>query len=59
MTRKHFEAIAAMLAESKPIWVGKAQSRIQWEADCNAMADVCQSFNSRFNKETFIKACNQ
>jgi hypothetical protein len=59
MTRKHFNTIAETLAESKPIWVGKAQSRIQWEADCNAMADVFQSFNPRFNKETFIKACNQ
>ena len=58
MTRKHFKAIAAALAESQPTWVRNAQSRIQWEKDCAAMADVCQKFNASFDRPRFMEACN-
>ena len=58
MTRKHFAAIAAAMNESQPIWVRTAQSRLQWDADCEALATVFYGMNPRFDRARFLNACN-
>lgn len=49
MSRKHFRAIAAAIAEIK----GRAERRRTAER----MAVVCASLNPRFNFTTFMTAC--
>ena len=55
MTRKHFNDIAQRLAEVMP-----AEKTKQWDgwfgAVC-AIADSCQKFNSRFDRNKFLDAC--
>ena len=58
MTRKHFNLIAEAMNESQPIWIGKAQSRLQWYADCEALATLFYGMNPRFDRARFLNACN-
>ena len=47
MTRKHFRAIAQLLAKQ--------------DADLNMVRDfagMCAEYNPRFDRETFIRACS-
>ena len=55
MSKKHFEALARALANSKPAKKGAAMD--QWRRDVEAIADVCQSQNGMFRRETFLDAC--
>ena len=60
MTRKHFQAIAAQLRQDRPNAVGVDSSLMtieQWRRIVRGMADVCQQFNNRFNRQTFYDAC--
>ena len=67
MSRKHFQAIAASLANSKPCILAPVghKDRVkqmrhleQWRIDVLAMVAVCRQFNSNFNKDRFLGACN-
>lgn len=57
MTRKDFERIAQVLRCN-----GNSLTDEQhdiWEAILDDMCVELKAINPRFNKETFIKACNQ
>ena len=61
MTKTHFEAIAALLANANLSVVD--ENRNPQAADivmadlCHAMADYFQSENPRFNRKMFLTAC--
>lgn len=61
MTKKHFEAIAALLANANLAVVdenGNAQAADIVMADlCHAMADLFAAENPRFNRVLFLRAC--
>lgn len=67
MTRKHFEALAAALKDSKPDKPNSAMEQwavndllgrmSQWRADVRAIADVCLDYNLLFNDAKFYTAC--
>jgi hypothetical protein len=58
MSKKHFETIAAALANSKPFFGSPSNRRYeQWQRDVLAMADVCSEFNNNFNRSRFLSAC--
>lgn len=48
MTKKHFEAIARVLRETKAT-----------EATCLAMAYALENFNPAFNRGRFLAACKE
>lgn len=54
MTCKHFQALAAMLKQSRP---DNPVDRIRWYALCNQLADFCRSQNARFDYDKFLQAC--
>jgi hypothetical protein len=56
---KHFEALAAALRRQQPAPHWDANKHTQWGLDVRAVADVCEQFNPRFNRERFIEECNQ
>ena len=66
MTRKHFKAIADALASNKPklsdfgpAYENEYECQLgQWRADVMAMVAVCRQFNSNFNKNRFLEACD-
>ena len=55
MSRKHFNSIAQALANIRPI--GASSLRVDWLRSVKAIADQCQSLNSRFDRSKFIIAC--
>ena len=55
MTSKHFRALAAELAATRP--AGGTERRMQWEHDTLAIADVCRASNPRFDRGRFLAAC--
>lgn len=56
MSRKHFESIAASLANIRPINTnGEAYAR--WLASVNAIAGTCQALNPKFSRTAFLEAC--
>lgn len=67
MTRKHFNAIAASLARTRPDptvvastpeAVARYMGRyFQWLEDCEHIADACQMENVRFDRARFLEAC--
>jgi len=66
MTRKHFEALAASIASSRPVinckrgevgWVLETGRRQQWEHMAGEIATVCEQFNQNFDRARFLEAC--
>jgi len=66
MKRRHFKAIAEGLRNAKPrkeiinpeLSAMEYSYRLyQWRLGVSVMADVCQSMNSEFNRDKFLKAC--
>ena len=62
MTRKHFNLLAGALwaVRPKPPISGTmihGALTVQWQADCEAVADVCQKANANFNRDRFLSAC--
>lgn len=58
MTKKHFVALAASLASTKPdANVDAPEHYAQWLFDARAIADVCASTNARFDRARFLAAC--
>lgn len=67
MTKKHFVALAAVLADMKPADLahnkqsyadGLRMGQIaQWKATAEAIAHFCQSQNAQFDRERFLATC--
>jgi len=72
MTRQHFEAIAKALRDSRPddlegfmtnrpapVMMSASQSNkvFQWYKTVMKMADMCETFNPRFDRSRFLDAC--
>lgn len=55
MTRKDFEAIAAIMADHTPVQ-GEAVD-ITYTDTCVALADYFQQVNPRFDRSRFMVAC--
>lgn len=55
MTRKHFEAIAALLAEVRKDY--PAQGAIIPDAVSSRLADYFEKENPRFDRAKFLTAC--
>lgn len=49
MTRKHFNAIAAAIAEIEDAWMRRNMAL--------TMANVCARFNDAFDRARFLEAC--
>ena len=56
MSRKHFEEIAASLANIRPV-NPNAEAYARWLASVNAIAGTCQALNPRFSRTAFLEAC--
>ena len=56
MTKKDFERIAQVFRVNEPTNIGAHQT---WGFLIEDMCVELKAINPRFNKETFIKACNQ
>lgn len=48
MTKTHFIALAEALRASEP---ASPQARAQWLDDIHTIANVCQDFNPRFDRD--------
>ena len=65
MTKKDYEKIAQAMQDAYPpntSWVGQNDRGIainQWMIGCEAMADHLATDNSRFDRDRFIRACEQ
>lgn len=56
MSKKHFEALAKVLKGTKG-YNNSPAALEQWQTDVEAIALVCQSFNSEFDTSRFFAAC--
>lgn len=56
MTRKHFEAIAATLAQNKPA-TKRGNAYKVWRKTVIDMSDSVGQFNDYFNRPRFLTAC--
>ena len=57
MTKKDFEALARAFASVKPTPNTSNPAESLWEQAVEAVADVCQESNPRFNRSRFFAAC--
>ena len=65
MTKKHFEALAAALADCKPILSndGSLNTALRfgevqiWLDSVRSVATVCAQFSPKFDRARFFKAC--
>lgn len=59
MTKKHFEALAKALKDSKPFGVpgGSTQGINQWVEDCKIVGAVCCRFNPNLDYIQFLEDC--
>lgn len=55
MSKKHFIALADALKAQRPADHWDPNKRVQWELDCRAIADVCGTFNERFNRTRWFE----
>lgn len=56
MSKKHFRELARRFWQLKPAEMGTKERGVWWGM-VQAVADVCQSANERFDRGRFIEAC--
>lgn len=59
MIRKHFKALAEALRFERPGKFWDPNKVVQWKLDCKAIGETCKRFNSRFDYNKFIEACEK
>ena len=57
MTRKHFQALAAALASTRPASTYGSNDYDVWQHTVSAVASVCAAHNPNFDRERFRAAC--
>lgn len=57
MTRKHFQALADALKNTRPTLAWNGSRQFQWELDVKAIARVCKQDNPNFKPGRFFAAC--
>jgi hypothetical protein len=57
MTRKHFNALAQELLFVRPPADARETVKVQWFFDVQAVARVCATANTGFDRERFYDAC--
>ena len=63
MTRKHFKAIANAINENKQViqvgdMIDDLEEVVNVDGLIYSLCDIFKSLNPRFNKQTFVDACN-
>lgn len=58
MTRKDFEAIAAIMANNRPHSILEGSAHEYWRQIRDSLSSHFESTNPRFDKDKFEKACN-
>jgi hypothetical protein len=57
MTRKHFNALARELLQVRPPADARDTVKAQWFFDVQAVARVCATANTGFERQRFYTAC--
>ena len=56
MFRKHYNAFADALLEARVLFEDNADQHAQWCRDVQAIADVLEADNPRFDRRRFLEA---
>jgi len=57
--KKHFEKLADALAMVRPDPCDWSAENERWNECVRVVADVCASENGRFDRERFVRACEE
>jgi hypothetical protein len=55
--KRHYEALAAVMQETKPDALNHSQAAIEWAFVCTKLADMLARDNASFKRELFLRAC--
>jgi len=59
MTRKDYVLIAQAMYDIRPASYDDQSARVQWELDCESLAQTFKRHNPRFDHKRFFEACNE
>jgi hypothetical protein len=59
LTKKHFKALAAILANARPTRDPNGEEDTTWTEIREGIADFCAGLNPNFDRDRFLEACNK
>jgi hypothetical protein len=57
--KRHYEAIAAVLRNARPLSVAGNRELCQWDETCRDFADMLEKDSPKFDIIRFMKACRE